>query len=265
MSAERKIPCAVFAPGKDTCLLALKVVNRPGVLAAMSKLMADQGVNILSGLICAEPGKEVATWISFVDLTNTGLSPEDLVKKLSSLDAVLEAKVVGLKLSDLVIDTFSFPTTFLTRRVVLFDIDAVAAMLDWIDKTFETGGHAILYEMGQQAGRAVAKSLKRKFGLKGPDVLRAILAFSTAMGWFKYEVRFLSLDPPSVSIKLLSSFECSPFEKCSSRPRSHLIRGFLAGAFEEAFGVKAVAREVACLAKGDDFCEFIIEARTERA
>ncbi|HDJ26541.1 MAG TPA: ACT domain-containing protein [Candidatus Bathyarchaeota archaeon] len=260
MPFARKIPCAVFAPGRSTCLLALKVVNRPGALAAMSKLMAEHGINILSGLICAEPEEGEATWVSFMDLTNTGLSPEDLVEELKNLDVVLDAEAVGLRVGDLMIDTFSFPTTFLTRRVVLFDLDGVAAMLGWVDEALETGGHVILYEMGHQAGKTVVKSFKEKFGLSGQTAFEALLAFGTAMGWFRYEVASLDPSSPRAIVRLFDSFECSPFAG-SNRPRSHLLRGFLAGAFEEAFGVEAIAREGLCKAKGDEFCEFTIEAR----
>jgi len=238
----------------------LEALNKPGVLAAISGFMAGCGVNILSGSIWAEPGEEKAIWVSFVDLTGTGLSPRALADELEELDVVLKAKVVGLRLGDLVIDTFSFPTKFLARRVVLFDIDAVAAMLDWIDRTFGTGGHAILYEMGHQAGRTVVRTLKEKFNLPGPAAFEAFLAFGTAMGWFKYDIPSLELDPPRAIVRLYGSYECAPFRGSSGGSRSHLIRGLLAGAFEEALGVQATVRETLCLAKGDEFCEFVIEA-----
>ena len=53
-------------------------------------------------------------------------------------------------------------------------------------------------------------------------------------------------------IRLHGNFECTPFIGTRDRPVSHLIRGALAG---REFRV----REVKCIAKGDEYCEFIIE------
>ena len=53
-------------------------------------------------------------------------------------------------------------------------------------------------------------------------------------------------------MRLHGNFECTPFIGTRDRPVSHLIRGALAG---KEFRV----REVKCIAKGDEYCEFIIE------
>ena len=75
---------------------------------------------------------------------------------------VLKAEVIEHRFNDLIIDAFSFPTMFLTRRMVLLDICSVTAMPDWIDRTFGTGGHVILFDMGREAGKMVVGILKGK-------------------------------------------------------------------------------------------------------
>ena len=42
---------------------------------------------------------------------------------------------------------------------------------------------------------------------------------------------------------------------------SHLIRGALAGVFKEAYERDFKVREVKCVAKEDEYCEFIIKPR----
>ena len=60
-------------------------------------------------------------------------------------------------------------------------------------------------------------------------------------------------------IRLYGNFECTPFKGKRDRPMSHLIRGGLAGVFREAYGREFMVREVKCIAKGDEYCEFVIE------
>ena len=60
-------------------------------------------------------------------------------------------------------------------------------------------------------------------------------------------------------MRLHGNFECTPFIGKKDRPVSHLIRGGLAGVFKEAYGRDFRVREVKCIAKGDEYCEFIIE------
>ena len=259
MSSERRIPCAIYAPGRRISQLALTVSNRPGALAEIAHAIHEAGVGVLSGLIWAEPGEETATWVFFVDLTGASMEARELAEKLESLNVVLKAEVIKRRFNDLIIDAFSFPTMFLARRMVLLDICSMTAMLDWIDRTFGTGGHAILFDMGREAGKMVVGILKEKYGLAGPKLIEAFLALCTAMGWFRYEV--LDMDPQALKarVRLYESYECSPFVCSSERPKSHLLRGVLAGAFEEAFGRSFAVNEVKCVAKGDECCEFEIE------
>ena len=261
-ASEKRIPWAIYAPGRHISQLALEVVNRPGAMAAIAKLMGDLGINILSGCVWAEPGEERARWVFFVDLTGTGVGPDELAKRLRSLDVVSEAMVVEHRVGELAVDTYSFPIVFLTRRAVLLDVAGVAAMLDWIDRTFGSGGHAILFDMGHEAGRAITGALVAKFGLSKRSAFEAFMALCTAMGYFKYEITSFDPEERRATIRLYSSFECEPFRGRDNRPRSHLVRGMVAGALEVALGGPVSVREVKCVAKGDDYCEFVIEPRS---
>ena len=256
------MPCAIYAPKRQITQLALEILNVPGTLAAVASEMARMKANILSGLIWAEPDRETATWIFFVDLTETGLEPEEFARRLEGLKEVRAARVVERRFGDLLVDAVSFPTTFLGRRMVLLDVCSVGAMLDWIDRTFGTGGHVILFDMGKEAGTIVTRVLKERYGLSGRQLLEAFLALCTSMGWFRYEIVSLSPEGSESTVRLYDSYECSYLTQQtgpSGRPRSHLVRGVLAGVFEVAFGREVVVREVKCVAKGDPYCEFVVK------
>ena len=64
-------------------------------------------------------------------------------------------------------------------------------------------------------------------------------------------------------IKVYDLFECLPFKGKLMVPRSHFFRGYLAGVFKNLFEANYTVKEIACIAKGDPYCRFIV-ARKER-
>jgi len=233
--------------------------NVPGVLAKIASKIAEHKINVLSGMITAEPGEETAVLTLFLDLTDSKLKPKELVEELKALDVVLDVEVIVKKFGDIVIDGTTYTILFLGKRIVMLDVDDVGAMFGWLDKTFGSGGHAILFDMGEATGRESAKKLKDSYGLKGCDLIEAFLALHIAAGWFGYEVVECDEEELRFVIRLHGNFECTPFIGKKDRPASHLIRGALVGVFKEAYGRKFKVREVKCVAKGDEYCEFIIE------
>ena len=261
----RIIPCAIYAPGKRITQLVIEGKNVPGVLAKIASKIAEHKVNILSGMMTAEPGKDTGILTLFLDLTDSKLKPEELVEELKALDVVLDAEVIAKKFGDIAIDGTTYTTLFLGKRIVMLDVDDVGAMFNWLDKTFGSGGHAILFDMGETAGRESAKKLRESYGLKGCDLIEAFLALHVAAGWFSYEVVECNEEELRFVIRLHGNFECTPFIGKRDRPMSHLIRGGLAGVFKEAYGRDFRVREVKCIAKGDEYCEFVVELADPRS
>jgi len=214
---------------------------------------------MLSGMIIAEPGGETAVLTLFLDLTDSRLRAREFVDELKALDVVLDAEVIVRRFGDIAINGTTYTTLFLGKRIVMLDVDDVGAMFNWLDKTFGSGGHAILFDMGKAAGRESAKKLRESYGLKGCNLIEAFLALHIAAGWFGYEVVECDEEKLRFVIRLHGNFECTPFIGKRNRPMSHLIRGGLAGVFREAYGRDFRVREVKCIAKGDEYCEFIIE------
>ena len=259
----RVIPCAIYAPGREITQMVIEGKNVPGTLAVIASKMAELGINILSGLVTAEPGRETGTITLFLDLTNTGLTPKELLEKIKALDVVADARETVKKLGDIAINGTVHTTLFLDRRVIMLDVEDVGTMFNWFDKTFGTGAHAILFDMGEQAGRAAAKKLSRTYGLKGRELVEAFLALHVAAGWFNYEVVSFDEEALKFVIRLYDNFECVPFAGKKKRPMSHLVRGGLAGLFSGVYNRDFKSEEVRCLAKGDPYCEFVLTPREE--
>ncbi len=56
---QRVIPCAIYAPGRTISQLVVMGKNVPGCLAKIASKIAEYGINILSGLVTAEPDPEL--------------------------------------------------------------------------------------------------------------------------------------------------------------------------------------------------------------
>jgi len=61
-----------------------------------------------------------------------------------------------------------------------------------------------------------------------------------------------------IVLRLYDSFECEAF-RCSDRPASQFIRGHISGLISALLNSNIRVIETKCIAKGDDFCEFIAE------
>ena len=257
----RLVPCAIYAPGREVTQLAIDGRNVPGTLAKVASKLAELGVNILSGFVMAEPGKETGHMVFFLDITDSSLPEEELAREIEKLDAVVKVDVTVEKIGDMAINGTTHETIFLDERTILLDVDDVGTMFGWFDRTFGTGAHAILFDMGEQAGRLAAQKLVETYKLEGRDAIEAFLALHRAAGWFGYEV--VEYDEANLEfvIRLYDNFECVPFKGKKDRPMSHLVRGGLAGVFSGIYGRDFEVKEVRCLAQGDPFCEFVIRPR----
>ena len=261
----REVHGAVYVPGRKVTQVLVEMKNVPGALAKVAGLFGELGINIISALILkAEPSKESGFWAFFLDLTDVDMEAEELAGRLEDLDVVLSVKITERKFGEMLVDATAFPISFLGRRVVVLDLDGISAMLKWLDETFGTGGHAILFDMGYEGGRAVVRKLKEKYGLIGQEALEAFLSFCVAMGWFDYEIVEVDTDVPKLRMRIHDSFECNAFRGRARQPTSHLVRGTISGAASEAFGEEMLAREVKCIALGDGYCELVVEPSGKR-
>jgi len=258
------IPCAIYVPGRRVLQLVINYKNTSDALAKIVSKIAEHNINILSGFIIAEPSKDVGVLTFFLDFTDSNLDSKEVVEELKALDIVLDARVIVRKFGEIAVDGTTYTTIFLGERVVMLSVDGIGAMFDWLDQTFQTGGHAILYQMGEQAGRTNIKELRETYGLRGRDLIEAFLALRTAAGWFDYEIVEYDEEALKFVIRLHGNFECTPFVNKRDRPMGHLMRGLLAGAFGESYGREFSIREVKCIAKGDDYCEFVITSVTRK-
>lgn len=123
--------------------------------------------------------------------------------------------------------------------------------------------------LGEQADEAffqagytgVSRSLqayKAQLGLTGEALLSFLTKMGSHLGWGS--MALLSLDLPGKRMRI--EVKNSVFAQAGGgqEAQCHMLRGVLAAMGEAVFGSPASVREVACLAKGDASCRFLVTA-----
>jgi len=75
-----------------------------------------------------------------------------------------------------------------------------------------------------------------------------------ALGWASIETLNWSDDGIGIRIRADGLVECQLLERHKG---SHMFRGFISGILSRLFGKELLAKEVKCVSKGDEYCEFL--------
>lgn len=254
----KEVLVSTYHPGRKLAKFSVKIKNAPGAIAEVSKTLAKMGVNILLGFHIANPAEEEARWSFFVDLTGLDAKPEELVKQVKGLGAVLEVSVTEAKFDGLIIDD-SFPLLASGERSLVLRVETWGEIYGRLLEKFGSGAGVILYEMGVSAGENKAQWVVERYGVNGLNALQIILAERTAKGWGIPNLAGFNEKKFEATIKVQDLFECLPFKGKHKEAKSHFFRGYLTGAFKKLFNKEVATTEVECVAKGDLNCKFIIK------
>ena len=141
----------------------------------------------------------------------------------------------------------------------------------WLRKVAEKiygteGTDVLVYEFGKAIGRSDAKGFHEKFGLKQPDERLGPGPIHFNYSGFAF-VELLPESHPSPDDDYLlvynhpHSFEAEMQLKMEGKSKicvCNLTAGYSAGWCEESYGIKLDAEEIACIAKGDKNCKFVM-------
>lgn len=124
----------------------------------------------------------------------------------------------------------------------------------------------ILFDLAHAMGKADARNFHEKMGLEDPVAkLSAGPVHFAHAGWAYVDISPRSNAVPGPDFYLLYdhpfSFESDAWlraDKRSASPACVMNAGYSSGWCEESFGVRLVAAEILCRAKGDDCCRFIM-------
>ncbi len=254
-------------PGRKLLGLFLEVENKPGVLAKISRVIADMHINILHVTITT-PVREVKPTVPvlmFVDITNSIASVEDIVESLSSLDVVRKIQVSKPIWDGVLADEYHFPIVVDEVRAIIMTLPVLEGLIAVIQR--HEGLRALLWYQGLEVGIRVTKMYRTLYGVKTlRDLLKLFQVRALSMGWARLEIVRVDEVTGIVVLRMYDNWECSIIKSWGPRdkPQNTFIRGLIAGILKEFYGVDYEVIETKCIAKGDPYCEFHARPRTPK-
>jgi len=125
----------------------------------------------------------------------------------------------------------------------------------------------ILFDLSHNIGKADAKNYFLKMGLTDPiSKLSAGPVHFAFSGWALVKIFSESITTPDDNFLLIyehqNSFEAASYQRANMIPMINpccsMSAGYSSGWCEESFGIKLVALEILCKARGDSMCKFIM-------
>ena len=146
----------------------------------------------------------------------------------------------------------------------------VAAHQDLAKRFGMAAAQLAFYRLGYEMGSCSCKAISEAYGIEDPlDKLLMGPLFFAEMGWLPY-VDFLKAElSPGEDWLLLWETRSHFAEKLlelsgrSDQVECSLLAGVSAGWCSEAFDLPLAAREIFCMAKGDQACRFLIAHRSK--
>lgn len=243
----------LYIDGKKLFGYWMLLENVPGVLADVSKVFAEENVNIVR--ILAVSIDEVADALFYCDFTESIGDPYEVLERLSRAKGIREVQLIEPIIPGLLIDTVHSLILISGARYILVREDALGKFVKDMRERLGSAGEAFLYYAGLDLGNGMWNGL-RHYTEGVIDRLRIFALFLQSSGYGKFEADY-DIEGRRANIKVYDSIECVQGVG-SDRPFSQLIRGIIAGCFENIFGKGIKVEEVKCMAKGDEYCEFIV-------
>ncbi len=254
------ITAFMYIPKKNYFLINLEMRNRLGDVAAVSHILAEASIEILTGSFTRGGGGKPGTWQVFVQPLNGNLSSDDLKRLLLSCPDVMGCQIKESR-EGLLVDSVTFPIKISSgQRAMIIRNDVWNSMLKRTREKFGSGGDVIIYEQGNMAGRMTGKELLSALGKDFlTQQLDQVVAMYQALGWGKAKILSFVHSPLALTIRMWDSAEC--MGQKSDKPTGHFIRGHIVGVVEEMFGIECKCAETSCLARGNPYCEFVLEEK----
>ncbi len=163
-------------------------------------------------------------------------------------------------LNDLIFDQSEGALRYKGVRYLLIRPETISGFQKALHESHGEEADEKLFAGGFEGGSLSAKKYRELHGFSDSAIIEFMMDMGGQIGWGKF-----SLECYDPKLKILRvSVAHSPFAEShgrSSQGVCHLIRGVLAGLATILFGCACTSAEIACLARGDKRCLFVIEGK----
>jgi len=142
-------------------------------------------------------------------------------------------------------------------RYLLIRPETLISFQKAIEKELGEKASQILFQSGFQGGVLSSKRYREVFKLSDEEIVHFMMQMGPQIGWGRFELERFDPKQRHLAVNVFNS----PFAEAygpSPAPVCHLIRGVLSGMASIVFGREIEAKELFCLAKGNECCKFEI-------
>ena len=253
----------VYLPGRRVFPIYIKVspegLYRPGVLADILQVFTSKKVPIVHLDISRPNGSTPIDIIVFADLTGREHLIDDIVRDIKLVKLVDYVRYNTPEFNGLASCNNCYFLTLMRERVVVFRKTLYKIFAKRLREELGSGYTAWLYQLGIALGKSAYKSNKELIGEDFEKLLKIGSVMFEQVGFGKVKIVEADALKGKVVIRISDSFECELYKGQTNEPSSFLIKGMLKGYFDELIKRDVKIVETKCIAKGDPYCEFVIE------
>ncbi|MEM2542661.1 MAG: V4R domain-containing protein [Candidatus Korarchaeum sp.] len=250
-----KLPAVTVVPGKELVTIRIEIrSDRIGILADISKLIAERGFNVINGVLQVECGRG---FILLVVERAGDIPLDDLRGALSGVEGVGEVLCEESTTLGLAISTHLFPLTRDGVRIISLSELGLRALIENLSRMIGEGAsNAVLFRIGYEMGKGFAEGhlrIAKDIGIKDPleVIARVTTPLYTASG---YGIASVSELRGKILLRIRDNIEA--LQRTSSGPSCFLTKGMWKGVLEVILKRVVSIEEVKCQAAGSDYCEF---------
>ena len=229
--------------------LSLLLKDVPGAIHSVSNVIKSYGGDIKWGVTHESDKPGLAWWCTFLLVKED--SVDEMIGSLKKLDLVSDLEYTVHR-DRIIITRHHDRILSFGGRAILFRTEWLKHIHAAVGKTWGTeGAKALAYIVGVDMGKAAHKSHVSFLGDLKDEIINFGLEMMRGIGWISGGS--WRKDGEKYIIRLYDLFECE------ITGESHLARGIIAGYITAIRGRDYKATEVKCKARGDEYCEFVVE------
>lgn len=249
----------IYRPNRKLYLITTVLPNIPNAIAKVVEVISKHNIEIITIMGNIFMREELGHLTIIADLTESKKSINELALELQSLPEVILVQYVEPEEDSLIIDKYHFPIVYGVGRAIIFDVEVLSSMFEELKRQWGSAGEAFIFYLGYMGGKRYVKQVMEKYKELTKRQLGIMLRdMGQAYGWAIFE---LKEEDDKIIIKAHELFECISPQLAKKKPNSQFFRGFISGVASTLLEKDMIAEEVKCIAKGDEYCEFIIKER----
>jgi len=245
--------------GRNIVEIKVGLINKPGAIAEVSRVLESMGVNILDGVHSAET--YTGTWIFYIDKPEH-ITLDEIKLRISRLRSVTGIEIRSRRLGEIILDGFHYPIVQGGSKVIVIPIEHFVKVMDSMIRDFKTGGKYILFLMGLSFGESIGEYVSSK--CKSIDKSKSVeLALEFLRIYGLGVPRVYNISSGTFRVELSECFEAE-VERPKEVSECYFMRGTITGIMRKILdNENLIAVEENCRIRGDRRCVFSIREAKE--